>query len=484
MSASKRRKLLSSCSEITENVRTKVVFTLETLPPEVLEIILTFLPLRVVAGTFRLVSRHCQLVAHSLLNGAFFSAGQRLESALCYVKERISTVKNATDLLLFTKAFNCLELVRLQYRLLRAVTWRYTHPPRPERFPRLCFYPGGLLHQLNRILYLAKSHPAALFGPNGSDIVVLEFCNVCKRFMYYFEKVSERKYNRFDSTHKSKRERDKDFFKFFVLFFLQLSHWSFYYGKNVSLTLKRVSSLERSPLVSGCKAVDILDCLTEGRQLLSFRVTPRRGNRDSIVCMHLQYTMRRAWFTCLQVPCTMEESSWRDEQRFMYLRLRRLVASVNEHYYERIHFEREISIQARTTVTPKLTLPSTYSGYGEYGGQFFYYGNMNRQAYATKWHRPGESEEYQEYPEQVSEDHRSFPTYDLVIGIELRCSPELAPLIIRPILKSDDVDNSRPFSHNPEMYLKMTVNCPASIANRLPGHFVWEQRARHEKSPS
>ncbi|XP_011312135.1 uncharacterized protein [Fopius arisanus] len=435
MSASKRRKLLSSCSEITENVRTKVVFTLETLPPEVLEIILTFLPLRVVAGTFRLVSRHCQLVAHSLLNGAFFSAGQRLESALCYVKERISTVKNATDLLLFTKAFNCLELVRLQYRLLRAVTWRYTHPPRPERFPRLCFYPGGLLHQLNRILYLAKSHPAALFGPNGSDIVVLEFCNVCKRFMYYFEKVSERKYN-------------------------------------------------RSPLVSGCKAVDILDCLTEGRQLLSFRVTPRRGNRDSIVCMHLQYTMRRAWFTCLQVPCTMEESSWRDEQRFMYLRLRRLVASVNEHYYERIHFEREISIQARTTVTPKLTLPSTYSGYGEYGGQFFYYGNMNRQAYATKWHRPGESEEYQEYPEQVSEDHRSFPTYDLVIGIELRCSPELAPLIIRPILKSDDVDNSRPFSHNPEMYLKMTVNCPASIANRLPGHFVWEQRARHEKSPS
>lgn len=236
--------------------------------------------------------------------------------------------------------------------------------------------------------------------------------------------------------------------------------------------------------MSGCKAVDLLDCLSEGRKLLSFRMTPGRGARGSIICMHLQYTMRRAWFTCLPVPCTVDESSWRDEQRFMYMRLRRLVASVNEHYYEGIHYEREISLQTRTMVAPSLTLPSTYSGYGEYGGQFFYYGNMNRQAYATKWRQTAESEEYPDYPEPEAEDRQSCSTFDLVIGIELRCSPELAPLIIRPILKIDDVDNSRPISHNPEMYVKMTVNCPASVANRLPGHFVWEQRARTELLPS
>ncbi|XP_015127752.1 uncharacterized protein LOC107048838 [Diachasma alloeum] len=477
MSTSKRRKLSTSCWEATENVRIKLVFTLETLPPEVLETILTFLPMQVVAGTFRLVSRHCQLVANILLNGAFFSAGHRLESALNYAKERIYTVKNNTDLLVFTKAFNILELVRMQYRLLRAVTWRYTHPPRPERFPRLCFYPGGLLDRLNRILYLTKTQPASLIGPNGPETIVSDFSNLCKRFMNYFEKVSERKFNRFDNTRnqiaKSISEGNLGFHQNFDIFI-----------KFKRIQTSKIEKFPRSPLVSGCKAVDILDCLTEGRKLLSFRVTPGRGNRGSIVCMRLQYTMRRAWFTCLQVPCTLEEGSWRDEQRFMYLRLRRLVASVNEHYYEGIHFEREISIQTRTAIAPKVTLPSTYSGYGEYGGQFFYYGNMNRQAYTTKWHRPAESEEYQEYPELQPKDMKLFPTYDLVIGIELRCSPELAPLVIRPILKSDDVDNSRPLSHNPEMYLKMTVNCPASSANRLPGHFVWEQRARKEKPPS
>ncbi|XP_063975745.1 uncharacterized protein LOC135161762 [Diachasmimorpha longicaudata] len=435
MSVSKRRRLSTSCSEATENVKTKVVFTLETLPPEVLETILGFLPMQTVAGTFRLVSRHCQLVANMLLNGAFFSAGHRLESTLNFAKERIYTAKNNTDLLVFTKAFNILELVHMQYRLLRAVTWRYTHPPRPERFPRLCFYPGGLLDQLNRILYLTKAQPASLIGPNGPEAIISSFSHFCKRFMNYFEKVSERKFN-------------------------------------------------RSLLISGCKAVDILDCLAEGRKILSFRVTPGRGNRGSIVCMRLQYTMRRTWFTCLQVPCTVDEGSWRDEQRFMYLRLRRLVASVNEHYYEGKHFGREISIQTRTAVTPQVILPSTYSGYGEYGGKFFYYGNMNTQAYTTKWHRPAESEEHLEYPEEQRKDKKLFPTYDLVIGIELRCSPELAPLIIRPILRSDDVDNNRPLSHNPEMYLKMTVNCPASRANRLPGHFVWEQRACKGKPPS
>ncbi|KAK0087399.1 hypothetical protein PV325_001161 [Microctonus aethiopoides] len=425
MSASKRRKITSVCWEARDGRKTRSkIFTLDTLPPEVLEMVLKFLPFQIVATSVRLVSRHCMMVATSVLNGAFFSAGHRLDAAMNYTETSMSIVKNETDLLASSRAFNILELIRTQYKMLRAVTWRYTHPPRPEKFSRLCFYAGSLLDELNNILYLARTRPAALIGSHGPDSNVTGFLALCKRFMNYFEKVSER----------------------------------------------------RSALVSGCKAVDVLDCLAEGRQLLGFRLTTGRGNRGHVLCMQLRYVMRRAWFTCLEVPCAADETSWRDEQRFMYLRLRRLVGSVNEHHYERIHYERELMLNSRTWPSPRPPLASTYSGYGEYGGQFYYYGNMNKYAYANKFSKPAESEDSEEQDENTSDDVRTTPTFDLVVGIELRCSPELAPLAVRSVLKSDDVDN-RPISHNPEMYLKMNITCPASIANRLPGHFTWEQRA-------
>lgn len=90
--------------------------------------------------------------------------------------------------------------------------------------------------------------------------------------------------------------------------------------------------------------VDILDCLVEGRQVLFFKVTPKRRVASEAVSMKLRYVMKRAWFTCLEISNTSEES-WRDEQRFMYLRLRRLVGSVNEHLFENLHYEHELLLQ-------------------------------------------------------------------------------------------------------------------------------------------
>ena len=80
--------------------------------------------------------------------------------------------------------------------MLKAVTWRYTHPPRKEKFPRLCFYAGSLLDDLNNIIRTAKTCPSALAGSHGPDASVISFIAVCKRFMNFFEKVSERKVNR------------------------------------------------------------------------------------------------------------------------------------------------------------------------------------------------------------------------------------------------------------------------------------------------
>lgn len=182
--------------------------------------------------------------------------------------------------------------------------------------------------------------------------------------------------------------------------------------------------MRRSALVSGCKAIDVLDCLAVGREVTAFRVSSgrtrssrsleesngtssgekmvlSRGNGGSIVTMGLRYVLRRAWFTCLQVPSAPDENSWREDQRFMYLRLRRLVGSVNEHYFEKCHFERDLLLRTSSVVAvgderrralrlgasqpPRPPPASTYSGYGVYSGRFFYYGNMNKYAYESKF---------------------------------------------------------------------------------------------------
>ncbi|XP_012269675.3 uncharacterized protein LOC105693970 [Athalia rosae] len=440
MSAAKRPRVASSTS-YNRQPNLRRTQTLDTLPPEVLEMVLRLLPLCEVAQSVRLVSQRCLIVSTSVLNAAFLTTGVRLEETMSYVEANMPRVTTESELLACSRAFNALELVRAQYRMLRAVTWRYTHPPRRENPPKLCFYAGTLLDELDRLLRVARARPLALGGMGqNSEFGVGRFVSLCKRFMNYFEKVSERRVN-------------------------------------------------KSALVSGCKAVDVLDCLAEGRHVLAFRISSERGGYGgSAVCMRLRYVMRRAWFTCLEVPTAPDENSWRDEQRFMYLRLRRLVGSVNDHLFEKSHYDRERLLRSPALPSPRAPPASTYSGYGEYGGQFFYYGNMNKYAFESKFKTSAtgdwEDPENPEDPENLDDaddldDERGggSPCFDLVVGVELRCSPELAPLAVRAALRLDDLENSTAANSKQELYLRLNVVCPASVTNRLPGNFTWELKA-------
>ncbi|XP_053984663.1 uncharacterized protein LOC128879497 [Hylaeus volcanicus] len=270
-------------------------YALDTLPPEVLEMILRLLPFHDVATSVRLVSRHCSMVAATVLNSAFLAAGARLDNLTSRNERALKEANTNATLMIRSKSLNALAVIKAQYNMLKAVTWRYTHPPtRQQKFPRLCFYAGSLLDDLNDILHrLAR---LSIVSTHPTDSVVTCFITVCKRFMNFFEKVSERRVN-------------------------------------------------RSALVSGCKIVDVLDCLVEGRQVLFFKVSPKRSIASRAVSMKLRYVMKRAWFTCLEISKNSEDNSWRDEQRFMYLRLRRLVNSVNEHLFENLHYEQELVLQ-------------------------------------------------------------------------------------------------------------------------------------------
>lgn len=66
--------------------------------------------------------------------------------------------------------------------------------------------------------------------------------------------------------------------------------------------------------------------------------------------MQLEYVLRRTWFTCLRVPNTNAENCWQDKQRYMYLRLRRLVGSFNKHLFHKLHYERKLVVQATVCI--------------------------------------------------------------------------------------------------------------------------------------
>ncbi|XP_078037002.1 uncharacterized protein LOC144470068 [Augochlora pura] len=421
-------------------------YTLDTLPPEMLEMILRLLPYHEVATSVRLVSRWfyaCILIFSndtaviltpaSALNAAFLAAGARIEALTGRVKQTLWQAKRNTKILACIKALNTFELIEAQYKLLRAVTWRYTHPPvRHQRFPRLCFYAGSLLDKLNDLLSQVVKYHTCLDDSRNVYATAIVFVSVCKQYMYFFEKVSERRVN-------------------------------------------------RSVLVSGCKVVDILDCLVEGRQVLFSEITKNRSG-NCMVNMKLKYVMARAWFTCLPISDNSEGKSWRDEQRFMYMRLRRLVGSVNEHLFYTRHYKDKLSLQVISIPLPFPVKPppaSTYSGYGEYGDQFFYYGNMNKDAYDSKFVNTASSSN-----SSLDTNQRMLkaPSFDLVIDIELKCSPELAPYASRVDLKSDlfetylETYETKRY-RNQQLLLTMSVNCRASVANRLPGTFVWKLRS-------
>ncbi|XP_039312832.1 uncharacterized protein LOC105202213 isoform X2 [Solenopsis invicta] len=350
--SAKRRRVSSRCRQNAR--RCKVAeCTLDTLPPEIFSIILKMLPLHDVACTVRLVSRRCYDIAATVLNSEFLIAGTRLRIAMKRTEDLKKSVKTGMELLECNKIFNALELIWLQYRMLKAVTWRYTH--------------------------------------------------------------------------------------------------------------------SSSALVSGCKLVDVLDCLEEGRQVLSFRTSSRTGN--PMICMHLKYVLKRAWFTCLRVPNASNEYCWRDKQRYMYLRLRRLVGSYNKHLFHKLHYERKLILR---TAPPAWT----YSGYGEYGGQFFYYGNMSKYAYENRF-RHARVRSAENTGRELEEATNRPPCFDVIIGVQLRCSPELAPLTAKMNLKTDTFEGCDTNSPQ-ELYLKLNIKCAISKINRLPNTFTWEVHGRRK----
>jgi len=74
------------------------------------------------------LSRRCSNIAATILNSEFLVAGTKLEIAMKRIQNLMNNVETNVKLLEYNRIFNALELIRSQYQMLKAVTWRYTHP--------------------------------------------------------------------------------------------------------------------------------------------------------------------------------------------------------------------------------------------------------------------------------------------------------------------------------------------------------------------
>lgn len=129
-----------------------------------------------------------------ILNAAFVTIGTRIDATLKLYDEKIKESK--TPQYSYHAAYNYLELLREQHKMLRAVTWRYTHPPNAQKFNRFCFYAGKVLDAFDQHMRIATTKPQTL------DLSMIQhkkftcFESMNKRFMSHFEKVVEKKINK------------------------------------------------------------------------------------------------------------------------------------------------------------------------------------------------------------------------------------------------------------------------------------------------
>ncbi|KAK3909399.1 F-box DNA helicase 1, partial [Frankliniella fusca] len=265
------------------------------LPTELLIHIFKFFPYEagsVICKTLRAVNSRFRLASSCALNSALLAIGGRLRRALAALELLLQSQDQADDLRTAARAFNFLENLQCQHRLLLAVTGRLLDADAGR-----CLYDGALLDEMLQQLDLAVRNPALLVDQH----CVHRVNERMRKFMDHFEKVVE-------------------------------------------------LPVEPSWL-PGAKALDVLDCALEVR-----RRVLREAVEGGRLHLRVRYSMPRAYFVALPLaetatagPETLQKGPGgtggssssgdsREERRLVFLRLRRLVQHHNEYTLQKVTY--------------------------------------------------------------------------------------------------------------------------------------------------
>ncbi|XP_022916225.1 uncharacterized protein [Onthophagus taurus] len=399
--------------------KTPVMF----MPTEVLQNILSYFTNNELAKSIRLINRRFKIVAELLLNSRFTQLKLRLYKIKRMIDASMQHTEDDMEIRCLCKMLGVLEVLTFYYTLLTSTIWRYiSFKNQPSN---ICMYAGSILDKYNTAIFEFIKEPHKIYAPlilkdYTLPNIVKDICAESKEFVIHFDRVTE-------------------------------------------------SQLKDDDFCIPCKALDILDSATDVK-----RTVISQRSIGNTLSLNVKYYFSNSWFVALDIN-DEKPKSWKEQQRLMFMRLRRIVLGHSEMSMEYNQFKRETTF--RVNAKPKIRRPinSVYTGYGEVGEKFFYYGVMNEGAYINKFVSPDAS-----YSFDSVDDKLKTRYLGLYISVELRCPKELAPYAIlnqytqmnELLIEEKRYVNSTPRRRRRKirdlLELKMEFLCPSAIFPRLP----------------
>ncbi|CAH1180022.1 unnamed protein product [Phaedon cochleariae] len=445
---SKRRKLNHDVEKCTTSFRehtdrrrkNPIMF----LPTEMLRAIFENIDYHELSQNVRLVNTRFRLIAEDLLNKAYKKIEQQLETLVKTTEVSLSCNIDDMEIRCLLKLLNFLEILKMQYDLVISTIWRYVYNEY-YRTSRSCMYGGQLIDAHRLFIFKFLYYPNTLYGPAvvkeyALPPEVIKIIQMTKSFCVHFDKINE-------------------------------------------------EPLGDSLVASGCKIVDIVKCSKFSQELLS----TENSSKDYFRAEYSFY-FRNTWFVALPIHGT-REMDLSQKQRMMHMRLRRIILAHNDMYTQQAQYERELLLRRDPDVRIKRPGNNVYTGYGDVGNVFFYYGVMNDSAYNQKFNSDEDNDEDEEDEENIDIENEPvanipvqnsdedifyrLPHLGLRMNITVRCPLSYAPL---PYLKSLGEDQREKLKNRNRttgpIEMKITFECEGATYPRLPNFYQYDVKPK------
>uniref|UniRef100_A0A6P7G426 Uncharacterized protein LOC114337493 n=1 Tax=Diabrotica virgifera virgifera TaxID=50390 RepID=A0A6P7G426_DIAVI len=447
---SKRRKLENGRENYTKASTSTILkrkISILCLPNEVITIILSYLAGNELSKSIRLVSRRFKEISGNMLNNSFKKIGKTINTLISNTELSLRCINEDVELRCVLKLLNMLEILKQSYDIVIATVWRYVYN---EYYvtTKTCLFAGKLIDVYFSFIYKFLKHPNLLYGSAIIDDYnlpseVTKIVEMTKKFCVHFDKVIEEPISNF-------------------------------------------------PPQSGCKLIDIFNCSQfSNSNVLAEKVV----GKDSFVGEYC-YFFQNSWFVAIPISSS-KQSDWFHRRRMMHMRIRRIVLAHNELFLQQSQYERDLLLRADPTLyRTRAPENSVYTGFGDIGNNFFYYGVMNNGAFRQKFAEQLEEEGlYGVYPVDVDEVPNQedvvaesnsesnilyrIPYLGFHAHIRVKCPLSFAPLRFLSTLDGSLVQRLK---HNTEdkdtegsVDIKVSFNCMSAAYPCLPTNYEYHE---------
>ncbi|CAH1100261.1 unnamed protein product [Psylliodes chrysocephalus] len=441
---SKRRKLdknVEECTSFFRNTEKKRKNPIIYMPVEILQAIFRFVPHHELSQSVRLVNHRFKIVAEDVLNCSFRHLEKKINNLILSAEISLAFTQDDMEIKCIAKLLNMLEILKLQYSIVVSTIWRYVYNDF-YKTNKTCMYAGQLIDAYFNFIDKFIHCPNILYAPAvirdyALPLEVAKIIQLTKSFCVHFDKISEE---------------------------------------------PRTDCL----ICSGCKIIDIVDCAKYSQKFVVSEVACK-----NYFVAEYSYVFRNSWFVALPVKMT-KEMEWSQKQRMMHMRLRRIVLAHNDMFLQQYQYDREVMLRP-DPIIGRIKKPgnNVYTGYGDIGDTFFYYGVMNDGAYAQKFNQDEDNEEEEELDEMlaledIGEDIAPrnnssenvlyrIPYLGFKMNVEVKCPLSYAPLNFLKNMNDIDLQKLRN-KHRTQgpTHIKVMFECEGASYPRLPTRFEYD----------